>query len=121
MEREQNFIFNTEKFNMKYKGTRKFCETSEYYPLFLSSLQDEKLYEHIVFCNDVLNLPPIIVFVKYYSERFDRIMTDNEKRGLGACFGYLFQHSGAFDYRLAKSVWVGDGKTGIKNASYFVK
>lgn len=117
----QNFVFDTEKFNAKYKGTRKFCETSGYYPLFLSSLQNEKLYEHILFCNDILHLPPILVFVKYYAEYFNREMTDNEKRGLGACFGYLFQYSGAFHYKSAKPVWVGDRTTGIKNASYFIK
>lgn len=112
------FIFDTEAFNNKYKGTRKFSESSQYYTLFMRSLTDEKLYEHIVFCNDVLKLPPVYVFVKYYNIGG---LTDAEKRGLGACFGYLFRFSGKYSYKNAVPVWVGDEKTGIKNASYFTR
>ena len=117
----KEIIFDTEAFNSKYKGTRKFSEESEYYKLFLQSLQDETLYGHICFCNDVLKLPPVYVFTRYYAEHFTREMTVNEKRGLGACFGFLFQYTGHFSYKQAKLVWVGDVVTGIKNASYFIK
>lgn len=111
-------IFDTEAFNNKYKGTRKFSETSQYYTLFIRSLSDEKLYEHIIFCNDILKIPPVYVFVKYYNIG---ALTDAEKRGLGACFGYLFRFSENFSYKTAVPVWVGDTKTGIKNASYFCR
>lgn len=114
-------IFDKEAFNSKYKGTRKFTEESEYYRLFLDSLKDKTLYEHMRFCNDVLQIPPIYVFVKYYANHFKREMSVNEKRGLGACFGFLFQYTEAFGYTQAKHVWVGDTVTGIKNASYFVR
>ncbi len=117
----KEIIFNTDAFNRKYKGTRKFSENSKYYQLFLRSLQDEKLYEHIVFCNDVLHVPPIYVFVKYYADECKGPMTDGEKRGLGACFGFLFQFTGRYNYKIAKHVWVGDAITGIKNASYFIR
>ena len=117
----QEIVFNTEAFNKKYKGTRKFSESSKYYQLFLRSLHDEKLYEHIVFCNDVLQIPPIYVFVKYYADECAGVMSDSDKRGLGACFGYLFQFTEYYAYKTAKHVWVGDARTGIKNASYFVK
>ena len=113
----QGFIFDTQAFNNKYKGTRKFSETSQYYTLFMRSLSDDKLYEHIVFCNDVLKLPPVYVFVKYYNLSN---LSDSEKRGLGACFGFLFRFSGFYTYKDAVSVWVGDEQTGIKNASYFI-
>lgn len=111
--------FNQEAFLKKYKGKRTFVNESKYYSLFLESLENKDLYDKIVFCNDVLQLPPIYVFVKYYKDTFTEKMTDNEKRGLGACFGYYFQTMRG--YRDAKSVWVGEMTTGIKNASYFIK
>ncbi|MBQ7769597.1 MAG: hypothetical protein IJ373_00230 [Clostridia bacterium] len=45
-------------------------------------------------------------------------MTLNEKRGLGACFGYLFQN--IWGYQKAVLTWVGEKTTNIKNASYFI-
>lgn len=112
--------FPTEEFNKTYKGTRKFSEESKYYEIFLISLQrDKELFEHIRFCNDILKLPPIYVFVKYYKDFFNKPMETNEKRGLGACFGYLFQY--IWGYAYAVSAWVGDKTTNIKNASFFIK
>ena len=113
-----SFLKRQSDFLSKYKGKTSFTE-SKYYKYFVKSLDDKELYEHIVFCNDILRLPPIYVFVKYYNELFTEEMTANEKRGLGACFGYLFQFM--YGYKEAKSVWVGEKTTGIKNASYFIK
>ena len=114
-----SFLDRQKDFLGKYKGKTSFVNESVYFKYFAESLDEKKLHEHIIFCNDVLHLPPIYVFVKYYKEFFTKEMTANEKRGLGACFGYLFQVM--YGYKEAKSVWVGDKITGIKNASYFIK
>lgn len=114
-----SFLKRQSDFLSKYKGKTSFVNESKYYKYFVESLDDKKLYEHIFFCNDVLHLPPIYVFVKFYKDFFTEEMTANEKRGLGACFGFLFQVM--LGYKDAKSVWVGEKTTGIKNASYFIK
>lgn len=109
-------------FTSVYKGTTNFCDT-EYFKAFCDSLDDEGLYSHIVFNNDVLRIPPIRTFVEYRQslgdELFSRPMTKTDKRCLGACFGYLFKY--ILGYKYSVSVWVGEEKTEIKNASYFVK
>lgn len=114
--------FIVEKFIIKYKGTTNFCDTA-YFKAFYDSLDDEELYSHIIFNNDVLEIPPILTFVKYRQsvgdELFRQRMGKTEKRCLGACFGYLFQN--ILNYKRPVSVWVGENKTGIKNASRFVK
>lgn len=115
----KSFLDRQDDFLIRYKGKTSFVNESKYYKFFVDSLDDQKLYEHIVFCNDVMQLPPIYVFVKYYKEVFTEKMTANEKQGLGACFGYLFQFM--YGYKEAKPVWVGEKTTGIKNASYFIK
>lgn len=113
------FINSQEDFFSRYKGKTSFARESKYYRFFLDSLDDRDLYDKIIFCNDVLQLPPIYVFVRYRKDLFTEKMSANEKRGLGACFGYLFQYM--LGYKEAKSVWVGEKITDIKNASYFIK
>lgn len=113
-------LFNIEDFLNIYKGKRKFVNESEYFAIFLDSLNnDKKLFEHIRFCNDILSIPPIYAFVKYHQNRFNRVMSVAEKQGLGACFGYLFQNIWGYNLNILK--WVGEETTGIKNASYFIK
>lgn len=114
--------FIVEEFIIAYKGTTNFCDTA-YFKAFYDSLDDEELYSHIRFNNDYMHIPPIYTFVKYKQSVGDKLfverMEKTDKRFLGACFGHLFRH--ILKYSRPISVWVGEGKTGIKNASYFVK
>lgn len=115
--------FIIEEFVSEYKGTTNFCNT-EYFKAFYDSLDDEDLYSHIIFNNDVLQIPPILTFVKYRQslgdELFNKPISKTDKRCLGACFGYLFKCVLKYS-KHPVSVWVGEKITDIKNASYFVK
>ena len=119
-------IWNEEDFLKTYKGTEKFVtdEGREYYLLFLDLLKDEELLSHIKFANDVLAVPPLKSFVLYereYLKRnvFDKKMTPVQKRGIGACFGYLYKFIyGGYE---SEQSWFNDENTGIKTASYFIK
>lgn len=115
--------FDIVKFNKTYRGTKWFAEESKYFDAFLRDIQDDELMSHIKFCNDVLQLPPVYVYVKSRSDIFERELERKEKLALGACFGYLFQYgeyADEYGEDSARSVWVGDKITGIKTASYFV-
>ena len=97
--------FDVELFNKTYRGTRWFSEESKYFTEFLRDIQNAELMSHLRFCNDFLQTPPIFV-------------------ALGACFGFLFQYgeyTALYGPNSARSVWVGDKATGIKNASYFTR
>ena len=117
--------FNEQDFLRTYRGTESFVTNeSKYYKLFLELLKDEKLLEKIKFANDVLGIPPIKTFIIYEREYlkkdiFYEKMSSIAKRGLGACFGYLYK----FIYKGYESeqTWFNDEKTGIKTASYFIK
>lgn len=118
--------WNEEDFLKTYKGTEKFVteEGREYYLLFLELLKDEELLSHIRFANDVLGEPPLKTFILYERDClkkpvFDTKMTPVQKRGLGACFGYLYKFIyGGYE---SEQSWFNDEKTGIKTASYFKK
>lgn len=118
--------WNEKDFLKTYKGTEKFVtdEGHEYYLLFLELLKNEELHSHIKFANDVLGEPPLKTFILYereYLKRgvFDKKMTPVQKRGIGACFGYLYKFIyGGYE---SEQSWFNDEKTGIKTASYFIK
>ncbi len=113
--------FSIEEFNKTYKGTKKFCQESEYFDVFLKFYNGElnKYLDNIIFCNDVLQIPPIYTFVKIYKENFKKCLNAYEKKSLGACFGYMFKY--ILGYKKSISKWVGDEITNIKNASYFIE
>ncbi len=118
--------WNEEDFLKTYRGTEKFAteEGREYYLLFLDLLKDEELLSHIKFANDVLGEPPLKTFILHEREYlkkvvFDKKMTPVQKRGIGACFGYLYKFIyGGYE---SEQSWFNDEKTGIKTASYFKK
>lgn len=118
--------WDEENFLKIYKGTEKFVtgEGREYYLFFLELLKDEDLLEHIKFANDVLGEPPLKTFIKHERDHlkkdvFDKKMTSTQKRGIGACFGYLYKFIyGGYE---AESCWFNDEKTGIKTASKFIQ
>ncbi len=114
-----------EEFLKTYRGTETFVnEERASYELFLDLLEDEELLEHIRFANDVLCVPPLKTFVLYQrdvlgKDVFREKMSKTAKRGLGACFGYLYKFLyGGYD---SEQCWFNDEKTGIKTASYFYK
>ena len=117
--------WNEDDFVKTYRGTGTFVnEEGGYYTLFRELLKDETLLGHIRFANDVLKIPPLRTFVLYTrdvlkKDVFRTPMTTTEKRGLGACFGYLYKFIyGGYE---SEPCWFNDAETGIKTASYFKK
>lgn len=117
--------WNEEEFLRTYKGSTTFVnEEKQYYLLFLELLKDERLLSHIRFANDTLAIPPLKSFVLYErdvlkKDVFTKEMSRNAKRGLGACFGYLYKE--IYGGYAAEQGWVNDKVTGIKTASFYVK
>lgn len=117
--------WDEEDFLKTYKGTETFVTIErEYYLLFLDLLKNEDLLAHIRFANDVLEIPPLKTFVLHEREYlkksvFNETMSNIAKRGIGACFGYLYKFIyGGYE---SEQSWFNDEKTGIKTASYFKK
>lgn len=114
--------FDEQDFLKTYRGTETFVtEEKKYYNAFLKLLEDEALLQNIKFSNDELRIPPIRTFITYErnhgSALFEEKMSSVAKRGLGACFGYLYRFMyGGYE---SEQSWFNDEKTGIKTASYF--
>lgn len=118
--------FDEQNFLKTYRGTETFItEEKKYYDAFLKLLENEALLQHIKFSNDELHIPPIRTFIAYErnhgSALFDEKMSSVAKRGLGACFGYLYRFMYDNEKYESEQTWFNDEKTGIKTASFFKK
>ena len=110
--------FDIESFTKMYKGTKWFVG-EKYFEEFLKDIENEDLIKYLIFGNDYLNAPPIFAYIKYREDLYNKELEKKEKLALGACFGFLFK--AILGYSEAKTVWVGDKTTNIKNASYFIR
>jgi hypothetical protein len=116
--------FNEDDFLKKFRGMKQFVTVDVgYYNCFLNLLKDDDLLEKIKFANDILCVQPLKTFILYErlqgNTLFERPLSDRIKKGLGACFSYLYTFIyGGYE---GVSAWVNDGLTGVKTASYFKK
>lgn len=88
-------------FSSTYKAFGGFID-SEYWNLCLSAVKDEELLGHMIFCNDMLNLPPAHVFLRI--KKIPGKLTETEKRSIGAFWGFVFRF--VFGYPHQQSVTI---------------
>ena len=112
-----------EEFSSTYKAFGGFID-SKYWQLCLSAVRDKTLLEHIIFCNDMLNLPPAHVFLRV--KQIPGELTETEKRAIGAFWGFVFKF--VFGYRYQQSITIIlskqeraalEGIATVKTATYF--
>lgn len=116
--------FDEKDFIAKYRGIGPFLtDEARYYKAFLKLTENDALLASIKFCNDELKIPPIKTFILYERNHgntvFDKKMSAIAKRGLGACFGYLYRF--VYQEYEPEQSWFNDEKTGIVTASFFKK
>jgi hypothetical protein len=116
-------------FKATYKLFAKFAydrQYAKYYEKCLEAVRDEVLLKHIVFCNDVYNIPPALSFVKYYEKEIRVIIGKGEnskiedytKKCIGAFWSFVFKR--ILGYTFGESICV-NRCFGIKKATYYKK
>ena len=86
-------------FSSKYKAFGGFID-SEYWQLCLAAVKDEELLGHIIFCNDVLRIPPTHTFLR--ARPIAEELSEFDKRAIGAFWGYVFRF--VFGYNVRENV-----------------
>ncbi len=75
-----------------YAPYTKFTKT-KYYDYCLKTIRNEKLMYTIIFNNDQLGIAPVKTFLLAYPEFNEEDFTnDEDKKGLGALFGFVFKN-----------------------------
>ena len=98
-----------------YKPFSKFSDSALIWTECLNTVNDVKLMNNIIFCNDVLQIPPVKVFLAA-NHNLNQQFTDLEKKSMGAFWGFVFKF--VFEYRLQKDS-VPINTKGVKKATYF--
>lgn len=102
-------------FGNKYKPFSKFKDSGEIWDECMKAVNDPKLMNHIIFCNDVLKIPPVKVFLAA-NETLTGGFSVYDKKCIGAFWGFVFKF--VFMYQSQKDSNPINLK-GIKTATYF--
>ena len=100
------------RFSDCYRHFKEFQESPDYRPYWdkcMEAVRNRELLSHIIFCNDLLRIPPVKTFLLYYAQDFIR-MTGREdaalepfvKKAIGAFWGMVFKF--VLGYRNQESV-----------------
>lgn len=100
-------------FSSVYKPFSNFPNSGVLWNECINTVKDAKLLNNIIFCNDVLQIPPVKVFLA--AKNISTILTDDNKKSIGAFWGFVFKF--VFGYRNQKSVSIRINS--VKSATYF--
>ena len=78
-----------------YRPHKWFVGSGPLWDELIAIVTDKTLISHILFCNDVLGIQPVythMMISKYRGGEADsRKLTDDERKALGAAYGFLFR------------------------------
>lgn len=100
-------------FSSIYKPFSNFPNSGILWTECINTVRDAKLLNNIIFCNDVLQIPPVKVFLA--AKNITMVLTDDDKKAIGAFWGFVFKF--VFKYRNQKSVSIRINS--VKSATYF--
>lgn len=105
-------------FASEYKPFAKYqLEEHSLWQMLVLILQDTKLMNHIIFCNDMLELPPIRVIVAAKIDELEAMkLSAYDKKFMGAFCSFLFKSFGYTETRKTAT-----GNPTIKTAMCFAK
>ena len=102
------------RFSKTYKAFGDFVDSGELWDACIDAVSDDTLLGHIIFCNDIHQIPPVHTFLRVRKD-IRRDLSELEKRSIGAFWGFVFKF--VFGYRNQKSVTARVNT--VRTATYF--
>lgn len=103
-----------DRFSKTYKAFGDFVDSGELWDACIAAVSDGTLLGHIIFCNDIHQIPPVHTFLRVRRD-MRRDLSELEKRSIGAFWGFVFKF--VFCYRNQKSVTARVNT--VRTATYF--
>jgi len=100
-------------FSSAYRPFSNFRDSGALWEECLSTVENPKLMNNIIFCNDILQIPPVKVFIA--AKNITTVLTDADKKAIGAFWGFVFKF--VFEYKNQKNVSIRINS--VKSATYF--
>lgn len=88
-------------FSTKYRRFSGFIDSGYLWDLVIKTINDVELMKNIIFCNDIMKIPPVKVFVLAQKPALPELKNP-EKQAVGAVFGFIFKD--IFGYTEQESV-----------------
>lgn len=106
-------------FAHKYVRFAGFVDSGRLWDHCEATLDDKELMEHIQFCNDVMKIPPIKVFLLARNLAQDKEFADSpdKRQAVGAFFAFIFKE--LWGYK--RTVRVSCSINGIKASTIYMK
>lgn len=102
-------------FGNHYKPFSNFKNSGVIWDECIKAVNDLELMNHIIFCNDVLEIPPVKTFLAA-NTTLTGPFSDIEKKSIGAFWGFIFKF--VFNYKSQKDSVPVNLKS-IKTATYY--
>ena len=77
-------------FGTAYASQRWFIESGTVWNDCMNTVLDAELMNHIIFCNDVLEIPPVKTFLKA-DINISSVTEKRDKQAIGAFWGFVFK------------------------------
>lgn len=103
-----------EDFGRYYKAFGSFVDSGFLWDESIAAVRDGLLLSHVIFCNDVHQIPPVHTFLRA-NKNIKADLSEIDKRSIGAFWGFVFKY--VFGYRNQKSATAKVNT--IKTATYF--
>ncbi len=101
-------------FRKKYRRFSNFVDSGHLWDRIIEITKDAELMRNIKFCNDVLKIPPVKIFVLVQKSNLP-LMSNEEKQFIGAAFGFVFKFVLGYTNQKRISCTVNS----VKSASFF--
>lgn len=88
-------------FPKRYKRFSGFIDSGDLWDRFNAAIHDDQLMRNIKFCNDVMLIPPVKVFIMAQKTALHDL-ENTEKQTIGAAFGFVFKD--IFGYTVQEKV-----------------
>lgn len=88
-------------FPKRYKRFSGFIDSGDLWDRFNATIHDDQLMRNIKFCNDVMLIPPVKVFIMAQKTALHGLK-NTEKQTIGAAFGFVFKD--IFGYTVQEKV-----------------
>ncbi len=79
-------------FPSTYKPFAKFVNSGELWDLCVQTASDAELLNHMIFCNDIMEIPPVKVFLQA-NTNIVKIEKGFDKKAIGAFWAFIFKET----------------------------
>jgi len=100
-------------FARKYRRFAGFIDSGDLWDRVIKTINDTELMRNIKFCNDIMQIPPIKVFVMAQGPTLPKL-SNSEKQSVGAVFGFIFKDVFGYTKQMSVSCVINTIKTATR-------